>query len=472
MELQETGLDDGNFIIQNNVAHLASEYIGFVSRYKNFFVTKTKNIIEQAQQYMCGLMQAPKKKKNMEKMAEVVPEANEQSLQHFLTNSTWSWRALLDQIAQDANDIFAGKNDTCLIIDESGIVKRGKKSVGVARQYCGRLGKIENCQVGVFASLSCQGLQTIIDGRLYLPKKWTDDAKRCRKAKIPEEDIIFKKKTKLAIEMVKQARSNGIDFGWVGADGGYGKEPDFLRELDDNHEVFVVDVHKNQMIYLNNPKPYIPSKKTELGPKTKRLISDINPVRVDKWMEIQPEESWERITIRGTTKGDLVVDILHRIVWLWDKEETKGRRWHLIVRREIESPSEIKYSLSNAKKQTKTKRLAFMQAQRYFVERSIQDGKSECGLADYQVRHWNSWYHHIALVSLAMLFILNTRLSQRVSYPLLSCADVVLLLAHFLPRRDDNFDEVLRQMQQRHAKRQSSIDSAYRKQAKVFIGPD
>jgi hypothetical protein len=140
-------------------------------------------------------------------------------------------------------------------------------------------------------------------------------------------------------------------------------------------------------------------------------------------------------------------------------------QWHLIVRREIDSPETIKYTLSNAPEPMPTHRLARMQAQRFWVERALQDGKSESGLADYQARKWSSWHHHMALVMMAMLFMLEERILQKDTHPLLSCSDIESLLRAFLPRRDVAHGEVVRQMEKRHRKRQAAIESQYRKQA-------
>jgi hypothetical protein len=136
----------------------------------------------------------------------------------------------------------------------------------------------------------------------------------------------------------------------------------------------------------------------------------------------------------------------------------------LIVRREIQAPSEIKYTLSNASSETRVERLAEMQAQRYWVERAFQDGKSECGLADYQVRKWSAWHHHMALVFMAMLFMLEERLQAEDTYPLLSCSDIEELLKQFLPKRAVTQAEVYEQMDKRHRKRRASIQSHYAKQ--------
>jgi SRSO17 transposase len=170
------------------------------------------------------------------------------------------------------------------------------------------------------------------------------------------------------------------------------------------------------------------------------------------------------VTLRDGTKGALQVEMLHQRVWLWDGEEARARPWHLIVRREVETPTEIKYSLSNAPADTPVARLAFMQGQRYWVERALQTSKQDVGLGDYQVRGWRGWHHHMALVMMAMLFLLEERQLHQQTHPLLSGRDIRALLNQFMPRRDTTLEEVLRQMEVRHRKRQAAIDSAYRKQ--------
>jgi SRSO17 transposase len=187
-------------------------------------------------------------------------------------------------------------------------------------------------------------------------------------------------------------------------------------------------------------------------------------IRGDQWAQQQPAEAWQRLALRESTQGTLPVDVLHRRVWLWDGEETEAREWHLLVRREVDTPTQLKYSLSNAPADTPTARLAFMQGQRYWIERALQNAKQDVGLGDYPVRGWRGWHHHMALVMMAMLFMLEERLLHQETRPLLSGTDIRALLNHFLPRRDTTFEEVLRQMELRHRKRQAGIDSANRKQ--------
>jgi SRSO17 transposase len=442
-------------------------FISFHERYSHFFKTKTSSVASKAFQYLSGLVQSVRK--NIERMVEVVPDTDYQSLQHFVTDSPWRARPIMDQVAKDADRLFEGTLDTGLIIDETSFPKSGKKSVAVNRQYCGTLGKKDNCQVAVFSSLVRGSSSALIDGRLYLPKVWTDDSDRCRDAGIPKE-IIFKSKSQLALDSVRHLRDLGIRFSWVGIDGGYGKEPHFLSTLDDYGELFVADVHKDQLIYLEDPVPYIPERKSAKGRIPTLYKANGTPVQVQAWAAAQPEEAWRRITTRNSTKGILQVDVLVQRVWAWNKEETSARHWSLIVRRELDSIKTIKYSLSNAPEDTSAERLAFMQGQRYFVERAFQDAKVTAGMDHYQIRGWQSWHHHMSLVMMTTLFMLETRLEEKDNFPLLSCPDISTLLDKFLPRRDTNIDEVFRQMAIRHKQRKASIDSAYARQLSKLAG--
>ncbi len=264
--------------------------------------------------------------------------------------------------------------------------------------------------------------------------------------------------------MIGHARELGVRFAWVGFDGFYGEDPALLRALQEQGEIFLGDVHKDQRIYLEDPKPVVPARKSKRGKRPTRRKAQRPSIRVDQWAAQQPAEAWQRMKLRDSTKGVLSVEILHRRVWVWDGKEENALCWHLIVRREVDSPSTLKYSLSNAPEDTPAARLAVMQGQRYWVERALQNGKQEVGLSDYQVRGWRAWHHHMALSMLAMLFMLEQRLVHQDTHPLLSCADIRTLLSHFLPRRDTTPEEVIRQMDQRHRKRQAAIEAAYRKQ--------
>jgi SRSO17 transposase len=346
-----------------------------------------------------------------------------------------------------------------LYIDETGIPENYKMSVGVARQWWGQLGKVDNCQGAVFATLGRGHFSTPIDYRLFMPEAWIKDRDRCKKAKIPEDRIVFKTKHEQAIEMIFSARKNGVRFKWVGFDGFYGDNPAFLRKLADNDVEFMADIHSDHRIYYEDPQPVVPLPKSNKEKKTSKLQAQSRSIRLDRWVAKQSPEAWKRVELRESTKGKLLADILHRQIWVWDGKESCARKWHLIVRREINSPEKIKYSLSNAPIDTPTKRLAFVQTQRYWMERPFQDAKNQCGLGEYQARGWIAWQHHMSMVMLAMLFTLEQRLKNRTDIPLLSCADIATLIKSVLPGRDITEYEIVRQVEVRHRKRRRQSTS-------------
>ena len=187
--------------------------------------------------------------------------------------------------------------------------------------------------------------------------------------------------------------------------------------------------------------------------------SDKESIEVRDLLNSLPAKRWKTVTLRKTTRGVLRVRICRLRVYVWDGESEKTKCWALIATKSLGSNPDIKISLTNAPKQTTVKRLGWMQRQRYWVERVFEDAKSECGMADYQVRKWSAWHHHMALVMMAMLFILAERIYHKDTYPLLSCTDIEDLLARFLPRRDVTEEEVIFQLEQRHRHRQNAIES-------------
>jgi len=357
------------------------------------------------------------------------------------------------------DSLLGGDQDSCLVLDETCFPKKGKKSVGVARQWMGRQGKTDNCQVAVFAALARGRSVSLIDAELYLPQEWVKDPKRCAAAGVPEERRALKTKPALALELVQRARHNGVRFSWVTADGGYGQNRALLRALDDAGESFVIDVHCDQRIYLEEP-----SRSAQKPTSATQQNSSAAALSVEQWAAQQPATAWEPVWVRHSSRGELRLQALQCCVWLLEGTDCTARKWQLLVTREIGDPKTVKYSLSNAAVTTSLQRLVYMQRQRYWVERAFQEAKSEAGLDEYQARSWQAWHHHVALVMMALLFLLRERQIQSEALPLLSTRDVKVLLAKTLPRQDQTLEEIVRQMQLRHQQRQTVIDSAYRRQ--------
>jgi len=411
-------------------------------------MTRTRPSISTARKYLRGLLQTDRR--NMERMEQAVPDTNEQALQHFISNSPWDAEAVMRQVGRGADALLGGHDDTLLVIDESGIPKKGKHSAGVARQYCGQLGKVENCQVGVYGALAHRDKVTLTDARLFVPREWTNDPERCRRAGIPEE--VWKTpqtKFDLALEIVIQAAEEGIRFKWVSADGAYGENA-FLLPLDDAGLRFMVDVHCNHLVWFEPPEAE--------GSRRRR---------VDEWVGEQPATAWHEVTTREGTRGAIRYEVLHARVWIDAGRKQPRRQWHLLVRREIDTPRKIKYTLSNAPADMPVEQLSYIQGQRYWVERALQDAKNHSGLGDYQVRGWLGWHHHMAIVLMAMLFMLEERVRHGATVPMLSTADIEKVLKHYLPRRDATEQELFRLLQDSHERRKRATASHRRRSSPI-----
>jgi SRSO17 transposase len=449
----------------SRLAIVARRFLSFMNSYTAHFWVYNRDQSQNAFKYLKGLTQS-NLDKNMERMVEDDPKADYESLQHFITDSSWSASDVMDHVAQDANTLIGDPEGSGLIIDESGDVKKGKNSVGVARQWIGNVGKVENGQVGVYASLVNGRNYSLVNARLYLPEEWTSDQIRLDKAKVPEVERSFKTKETIAYEMVLHARQLKLLYSWIGADGGYGKGLDFPLKLEALGETFVIDVHKDQLIYLEEPQLEIPAYSGR-GRKPEKSRPTLKPFRIDDFALAQPEDAWQKIAVREGTKGMVEYEFIFARVWIYSEEHRAIRQWHLIIRRDIETKSDVKYTLSNAPVDTAKQRLAYMQGQRYWVERSFEEGKQNCGMADYQHRRWLSWYHHMALVMMALLFMMLEKIENHDETPLLTGRDISELLTFYL-HKPPTEEEVFRRMEIRHEKRRRDMKNAAKRNRRSF----
>jgi SRSO17 transposase len=438
--------------------------MSFCENYSPYFRAARHDLSEKAHNYLSGLMMKAERK-NMERMEDYVSEYNYQGQQQFLSDSPWEHEPLLARIGKDVDELLGGA-DSMLLIDESGFAKKGTKSVGVARQWNGRMGKVDNCQVGVFAALSDGTHCAPVDLRLFLPQAWTDDVQRCEEAKIPQEHREHKTKPELAWEMIEGARDNSLRFGWVGLDSLYGNAPHLLRKIEDAGLLYCADVHCDQRVFLEDPNPKLPKAKSTKGRPPSRLQTSSKDIRVDELFARSGR--WSKVSVRNSTKGAIAVKARALRVWLWDgKEESPRQVWVACI---IDSDSgQRKYFLSNAPAESSLATLVRRHATRYWIERSFQDAKTSVGMADYQARGWLAWHHHMALVLLAMLFMLRQRIEHAETIELLSCQDIVELLNVYLPRADRTKEAVLRNIERRHRKRKEAIE--YARGKKPFANP-
>jgi SRSO17 transposase len=396
----------------------------------------------------------------MEKMAETIEGSDEQALQHFLSKSRWSYRDVMNHVAKDASEVYQNTlADTCLIVDESAIEKKGDYSVGVSRQWNGRLGKIENSQVGVFTALSQGNSTTLIDGELFLPESWAKDKKRCEKAKIPEAKRKHRTKLEMALAQIRRSIDNGIRHEWVLADSLYGRDYHFAMTLEAWGETFVLDIPENYSIYEHAPSPGRKEHAARGRPGT-RFYSDEKPIKVKDWLIKRNEKEWKLHVIRKGTKGKITVKLLQKTIWVWDRKSETCFQWHIICRKNLDG-TDLKLSLSNASPKTSARKLAYIQSQRHFVERAFQDAKSELGLAQYQARNWDAWHRHMSLVMMAMLFFVKKREYMRSEFPYITVSDLVLYFSVAIPDKRSDNEKVFEILQARNQKRERAHRLSY-----------
>ena len=401
--------------------------------------------------------------RNIEAMTANLSDKDYHRIQHFISDSPWSARELIDSVALDVNELFKNKASVGLLIDESSEEKKGDFSVGVAHQYCGNLGKLANCQVAVFTTLCADENFSLIDAELYLPESWTNDLERRKKAGVPT-DIKYRKKTEIALEMIKRIQKAGIRFDYVAADGLYGHDVAFRAGLDALGITFVVDTHKDTKIYKEQFSIEIPEKKAGTRGKTPTVAKpNKEAFRVDKYIKDLKESDWEKVELRNGSKGALVSKVHSREVYIEEYNVCKKRT--LIIRKtQVHKRERIHYILSNQSLTTcKASKLAEYQCTRYYIEQSFREVKQNIGMCDYQVRGWLAWNHHIALSMMALAFLTMEKLEHQNEIPLLSYRDIRdIIIANYLEKMEPLPVEI--KIERRHQKRQKDINRHYKYQ--------
>jgi SRSO17 transposase len=415
---------------------------------------------------MEGLLRLEKGKANMERMEEEVPDSEYRMYQHFLTNSRWGHQGVILKVARDASEVMKsnkkmGGKPTGFIVDESAHLKKGDKSVAVAKQYAGVVGKVENCQVGVYASLVNDNRAALVNERLFIPKAWSVDKLRCQKAGIPKEKVPFRTKPQLALEMVDQAISEGVTFDWVGGDGLYGHNSGLRSGLEERKLFYVLDVHKDEKIYTQQPVFEVPEKTNKRGRPSKKPRPDIDPIRLDTYIKGLTGKDWViEKQLRKTHKGWKKLKVHTQRIWV--VEDGQSKELTLVATQTMDGRQETKYSFSNGGVDEHTPReYAYFQCQRYWVERTFDDAKNELGMSDYQVRKWNGWHHHHSLVFMAGLYLLLQRIDAQQDIPLMSVRDARILMVVSLFGTEQDVELRLKQMAKRHQKIQTDINRHY-----------
>jgi SRSO17 transposase len=347
-----------------------------------------------ARHYVQGLL-SDLESKDAESIA-YLHDRERQGLQKFIGQADWDHRPLLDELARQVGAEL-GEPDGVLVIDPSAFPKKGNESVGVQRQWCGRLGKIDNCQVGIYLGYVSRKEHTLVDFRLFMPRKWVSDRKRCKKAGVPK-GLRFRTRHQLALDMLDE-HGGALPHEWVSGDDEMGRSSWFRQELRQRDERYLLAVPSNTSVrdLLAPDPPYTGKGRRPLVPFT----------RVDKWCSALPEKAWETIEVRDGEKGPVVV----QAVWTLVQARTEGKPSDvgetLVVFRERQGDGSWKhdYLLSNAELSTPLSEFARVFKAQHRIEECLQRAKSEAGLADYQVRTWEGWHHHQTLALLATWFL-------------------------------------------------------------------
>lgn len=339
--------------------------------------------------------------------------------QRFLTVSPWKAGDVQQEIQAVFNEEFvptASRSPigTVGVIDGSGFVKRGAESVGVQRQWCGRLGKKENCQVGVFLVGVTPAGSALLDHQLYLPETWAKDMERRKKTRVPPE-ITFQTKPQIAAALA--ARSS-VRFDWITADEEFGRDGDFLDALEQTRQRYLVEVPADTTVWAEKPLRQTPD---ELVWQVRQLAATL------------PTKAWRVIKLREGAKGPLAFKFARLRVWSVRHRHAGPPLWFL-VRRSLERIPEMKYYLSNAEVDVPLEPMALVTGVRWRVEEFFEDGKGNLGMAQYEARSWTSWHHHMSLVALAHSFVTQTRRDLKRKAPDLTVDMAMRLLRASLPR--------------------------------------
>jgi SRSO17 transposase len=341
---------------------------------------------ERVLAYVRGLL-APLEKKNSWTLAEQAGEAIPDGMQRLLAKADWDADAVRDDV-RDYVVEHLGDRAGVLVVDETGFLKKGTKSAGVARQYSGTAGRVENCQIGVFLGYATSVGRTFVDRELYLPKAWAEDRERRVEARV-EEGVEFATKPELAMRMLGRAIDAGVPAGWVTADEVYGQHFRLRRMLEERGMPYVLAVPVNQRVIAT------------IEENGARKVAEL---RADALAARLPVQAWKKISAGAGAKGPRLYHWARAAIR--PLEDTDS--YWLLVRRSLADPTDLAHYLCHGPEHTPLRELVRVAGARWAIEETFQTSKGQVGLDQYQVRRYDSWYRHITLAMLAHAFLTAT----------------------------------------------------------------
>jgi SRSO17 transposase len=383
----------------------SADFFAFCARFSDVFGRKEPRA--QALKYLRGLL-SPVPRKNGWQLAEAMGDKVPDPTQRLLYRTLWSADSARDILQQYIVEVFADE-DGIGVVDETGFIKKGIRSVGVKRQYSGTAGKIENCQIGTFLSYATAKGHVFLDRRLYLPEEWCNDAERRAQAKVPV-DVSFQTKPEQAMAMLEQAWQAGVPMRWVTGDEAYGDSTALRDLVARNGRWYVLAVRTPTPVWTQRPPVVEPEPQARGRPRTTvRLLDDaLAATTVKAVVASWPESRWQRLAVAEGEKGRITYDWACQGV-VESRDKLPGPEAWLIARRSIGAPTELAYYLSNAPANTPLLKLAQVASTRYTVEQCLEEAKGEAGLDDYEVRYWHSWHRHITLSMMAHAWLASVR---------------------------------------------------------------
>jgi len=367
------------------VGGCADRLTGFLARYLPLFYREEprKHLRLAVEGRLSGLQ-----RKTSEPIAREA-DVPRRGLQRFVGAGEWDDEAAMAELRRHAGEEL-GDPQGVLILDPSGFAKKGQDSCGVARQWCGRLGKVDNCQVGVYLAYASPAGSALVDRQLYLPEERAADRQHRKKTHVPKE-VVFQEKWRIGLQLIDRSGAE-LPFAWVTGDDEFGRASAFRAQLRVRRLRYVLDIPCNTLIRVVGA-PAAPGRRWPAWQ------------RVDQWGREQPSWRWRKIRIRDGTKGPLVVRALTARVQARDEDGCAGKLERLTVIRTIDRQPQVWYTLSNALEEVSDETVVQVHSQRHGIEDLLQAAKGEVGLGHYEVRSWTGWHHHMTLCLLALWFL-------------------------------------------------------------------
>jgi SRSO17 transposase len=390
--------------------------------------------LARSKAYLRGLL-GDTPRKNVERMALDWGD-KARSMQHFIGQSPWKPEPVT-AIHQRLVAETLGEADGVVLIDESGVVKQGDDSVGVATQYCGSVGKVANSQVGVYLGNASRKGYSLIEGQLFMPETWFDEEHVAKQAAcgVPA-DLKSQTKPEIGLELLRHAIQRGsLPFAWVAADALYGDSPTFRDGVAELDKWYFTEVKCTTQIWRYRPEVHVPEWKGRGRRPTRLRLRNPSehPLSVTDLVTSIPKEGWSTATIKEGSKGPIVCDFAFLRV-IESRANLPGPEVWLIIRRNLDDPSEIKFYFSNAPTETPLVEFVRISGMRWPIETIFEEAKGEVGFDHYEMRSWLGWHHHMLLVALAHHFLVRLRVRFQNQAPALTVYQVRLLLVSVLPK--------------------------------------